>query len=352
MKKRTVWVALVAIAGIITLALVVWRQRADKPPEGASPALRVALAPYQDLAMLVNAEPLGLYEKSGVNLKLFTMAWEEILPAVASAGQTVDVGFGSYVEYLTKAARINQGSSDPLIYFQPLYVYKGGGFISLRPDLVPFTESDLASGKKLQRLKEYKIGAQKESLYDMMLYSVAARGGLRPKELKVFDTPMNDGLLALQAGGLDMAAGGLTQVAEAQKRGGRIVLSMEDAGFADITGFICKKSVLEKRRPELEALVRMWFASVDFVMTDLRKNSSHSLKYLKANAATQYTFDEYSRALSQELLPRSQDELRRAVLLPGSKYDFKRIGSEINAYLSANGIVSSPMAIPVPMLGQ
>ena len=342
---------LLAVGAAVLLVLVVLWDREQRSPSSDQRVLRVAIAPYQDLAMLVNAESLGEYKRQGVRLQLLTMGWEEILPAVASAGPTVDVGFGSYVEYLTKAARLNTGSNDPVVYFQPLYVYKGGGFIALRDDIAPFKASDLSSAAKIKRLRGYRIGAQKESLYDMMIYSVAARGGLKPDDLRVFDTPMNDGLLALEAGSLDISAAGLTQVTEAQKRRGGLVLSMEDAGFADVTGFICRTSTLQTRRADLEALVRMWFASVDYVMADLRQNSARSLAYLRANAATQYTFEEYERALSQELLPRSLDGLRRDVLAEGARYDFVRLGNEINSYLVANRLVQKPTELPRPLLG-
>jgi len=349
MKRNMSLVAGVCGIGVL-IAVFVWQHTSRIQPKSER-VLRIAIAPYQDLAMLVNAESTGEYKRRGIKLQLLTMGWEEILPAVASAGPTVDVGFGSYVEYLTKYSKLNVGSGDPVIYFQPLYVYKGGGFIALRKDIKPFSASDLCSAEQIARLRRFRIGAQKESLYDMMIYSVAARGGLRSTDLQVFDTPMNDGLLALQAGSLDISAAGLTQVTEVEKRGGRIVISMEDAGFADVTGFICRKSTLETRRADLEALVEMWFASVDYVMSDLRKNSAKSLAYLRANAATQYSFDEYKRALSQELLPRSTEDLRREVLAKGAKYDFIRIGNEINAYLVANKVVAKPTELPRPLLG-
>lgn len=76
---------------------------------------------------------------------------------------------------------------------------------------------------------------------------------------------MNDGLLAVESKSLDLSAAGLTQVAEIQKQGGRLAISMENAGFADITGFICRKSVLDARKADIENLIRVWFDCVDYV---------------------------------------------------------------------------------------
>jgi len=350
MNKTRISIFVVALLVVAAMLAFVFKRNAAPQPDGQMPELTVGIAPYQDLAMLVNAPSLGFDAKSGIRLRLVTMAWEDILPAVASAGRTVDVGFGSYVEYLTKYARMNEGSSDPVIYVQPLYVYKGGGFIALNSEIKPFTGAELNQPAAMARLRGYRIGAQKQSLYDMMIYSVAQRAGILPAELKVVDMPMNDGLLALQSGSLDITAGGLTQVSEARKRGGGLILSMEDAGFADITGFICLRSVLEKKRPQIEALIRVWFQSVDYVYGDMKTRSTESLAYLRKNAATKYTYEEYVEALSQEYLPRSLTELHDQMLAPGSRFDFVRIGKSINGYLVANKIVATPALIPTPLL--
>src|SRR5271156_6725848 len=63
-------------------------------------SLRMAISPYQDTAFLVNVKELGLEKKYGTKIELLTLPWEDILPAVASAGKTVDVGYASLTMYL------------------------------------------------------------------------------------------------------------------------------------------------------------------------------------------------------------------------------------------------------------
>jgi ABC-type nitrate/sulfonate/bicarbonate transport system substrate-binding protein len=345
MKSKALLILLATGAIIALGALWLLPQRHQ-----ANNTLSVAISPYQDIAMLVNADPLKLTTKYGVHLKLVTMAWEDILPAIASAGPTVDVGFGSLTEYLTKYAKLNNGNSDPVLFIQPLYVYKGGGFITFNPDIRPLDAKSLEDKAMVSKFLQYRIGAQKQSIYEMMIFTLAQRANVPVTSLKLIDTPLNDGLLALQSGSLDITSAGLTQLTEAQKRGGRMVLSMEDAGFADVTGFITRKSVLDTKRTELENLIRIWFDCVGYVMSDMQANSKVSLDFLSKNAATQYTFDQYSTALSQEYLPRSLPELKSGLLTPGSKYDFVRIGGDISDYLLANKIITTKPPIPSPLL--
>lgn len=143
-------IVLVIIGGAIFFAS---RQGSNTNNVNDNPLLTVAISPYQDLAMLVNADAAGIAKKHNLRVKLVTMAWEDILPAIGSHGKTVDVGFGSFVEYLTKYSKLNEGETDPILFIQPLYVYKGGGFIAMRDDVPVFSSEDLRSTEKLAALR-------------------------------------------------------------------------------------------------------------------------------------------------------------------------------------------------------
>ncbi len=321
-----------------------------KEPQNEATSLSVALAPYQDNAMLVNAKHLGLEGKHGVELNLVSMAWEDIVPAIASAGRTVDVGFGSLTEFLTKYEKLNAGAADPVVFVQPLYVYHGGGFIGFDNVLSPLSAEELKDPEKLREVLRLRVGAQKKSFYEMILYTLAERAGVPVESLSVFDISMNDGLLALQSASIDLSAAGLTQMTEARKRGGRLIIATEDTGFADVTGFICRASVLQEKRASIEALVSMWFESVDYVFSDLSRNSGATLSYLQEKAATRYTVEEFRAALSQESLPRSLRELDEQILAPGSRFDFNRLAREISSYLVRTGAIDSAPPVPTPLL--
>jgi ABC-type nitrate/sulfonate/bicarbonate transport system substrate-binding protein len=294
--------------------------------------------------MIVNAPTRGLDARNGIDLDLLTVSWEDILPAVASASGGVDVGFASLAEYLAKERGLNRRSRDPIRFFCPLYVYKGGAFISWTPGVPTLVGKGASDVKAAATFLNQRIGAQKNSIYDMVLHSLARRTGFPLSELKVVDIQLNDGLLATQSMSLDIAAAGLTQTTEAIKSGGRIVLRMEDLGFADITGLICRDSLLRTRRADVLGLVRSWFDSVAFVYADLRRNCTESLAYLKRSAATRYTFAEYERALSQEYIPRSPDEARSAFMSEDARFSIQRIADDMAVYLSSvRGITTLPI---------
>jgi ABC-type nitrate/sulfonate/bicarbonate transport system substrate-binding protein len=313
-----------------------------------SDAIRLGISPYQDLAMIVNAEPLGLDKKYGTRLELVTMAWEDILPAVASAGRAIDMGFGGYIEYITKYENINAGSSDPILFLYPAYAFKGGTFITYNKEVPKLDRATLEDHRSeaVRRWLGFRIGAQRGSVYEMMLFHLASTHGIDFGNVNVVDTPLDQGFLAAEQGSLDIATAGLTQLTEAERRGAQAVLTMDDLGFADLTGFIVKKSVYEVRRKDVENVVRMWFDSVAYVFADIDRNSKNSLAYLDRNASTRYTLQEYKKALGQEYFPTTLAEAKAQLIDPSGRFSAELIGHAAVQYLVQKGTIKRPVPLP------
>jgi ABC-type nitrate/sulfonate/bicarbonate transport system substrate-binding protein len=337
--RRAYWILVTFSLSLIAVAAIAFW------PSSLGP-LRLGLAPYQDLAMIVNIKSLGLEERYGTKVDLVTLPWEEILPSVATLGRGLDVGFASYAEYLTKFNNLNNGTADPVIFIFPLYVFRGGAFVTFKPDIPVLTEEGITNKELISEILSKRIGAQKKSIYEMMIFTLASNIGIDPRTVRIIDTPLDQGFLAAQQGSLDLASAGLTQLTEVKRRGGRVVLTMDDLRFADFTGFIVKKSTYEARSVDIRNLIRMWFDCVSFVYQDLDKNSAASLRYLNSRAATRYTPEEYKRALSQEYLPTSLSEEQRNLVDDHGRFPFRKIRAGIIQYLIHQGVVRTAPIIP------
>jgi hypothetical protein len=269
------------------------------------------------------------------------MPWEDILPAVASVGRAIDIGFGGYVEYITKYNKINAGSLDPVLFLYPVYAFKGGAFISYNLEVPKLDHAVLSDPRSevVRKWLSFRIGAQRGSVYEMLLFHLANTHGVDFAHLNIIDTPLDQGFLAAEQGSLDVATVGLTQLTEATRRGARTVLTMEDMGFADLTGFIVKKSVYDSRRNDIENVVRMWFDSVAYVLADIDHNSKVSLAYLDKNASTRYSLEEYKKALSQEYFPTSLSEAQTQLIDPSGRFSAEVIGRAVNDYLLEKGTI-------------
>jgi ABC-type nitrate/sulfonate/bicarbonate transport system substrate-binding protein len=309
--------------------------------------LRVAIAPYQDMSMLLTEKELGLEKKYGTKLELLTMPWEEIIPAVASAGQTVDIGFASIADYMCKSEHLNGKGDDPLLYIYPAYVFRGGAFMTFNPAMPIIDIRTIKDPAVIKKFLSYKLGVQKNSCCHMLLWLLAHNTGVKFSTVSIADTTLNDGMLAAENGSLDAAAAGLTQRTEALKRHGRVALDMETAGLVDITGFICKESVYKKRKKEIDSLIRIWLDCAHYVLSDIDHHSGAALTYLKANASTKYTIDEFKRALSQEYFPQSIAEEQSEIISPTKgKYSIARIATLCNQYLLDIGAIKTAQPVP------
>ncbi len=353
MKRNRIlyWIAGVALVlGILGLVDLLYFQ-----PQSNSD-LRVAVAPYQDMAMLMVYSHLGLEEKYDLDIEVITLPWEDIQASLASAGETVDIGFGSLIEYLTKWEQISKGSKDPLVFVHPTYIFKGGGFVTFS-DNVP-TLDDYAGGEqglagiprdKAVQFLSLRIGAQTNSMWDMLVYQLADTHEVPISNVKVIDVPASDALLAAEAGSLDVAGAGVTQRNEALERGGRVVFTMDKFGFADITGIICRQSVLEEKRSEIERFLLLWFDCVEFVYEDIDRNSQLPIAYLDKTSSTNYTVESYKRALQVEILPTSLAEARRLAVGVEATYSISLLQDAISSFLLHRGVVSDtpPTIIPI-----
>ena len=340
-RKSLAWIGAVLIAAIGVALFFAYNANRGN-------AIRLGIAPYQDIAMIVNVEPLGLEKKYGTQLQLVTMGWEEILPSVASIGRALDMGFGGYIEYLTKYENINAGSSDPVLFLYPAYVFKGGAFVTFKPDVPTLSRTKVEEAKSdaVSKFLRYRIGAQRGSVYEMMLFHLANKHGIDFRQVNIIDTPLDQGFLAAEQGSLDIAEAGLTQRTEAERRGARTVLTMDDLGFADLTGFIVKKSTYDRRRKDVENVIRMWFDSVAYVLSDIDKNSKYSLAYLDRTASTRYTLAEYKKALDQEYFPRNLTEAKAQLIDESGRFSAVVIGKAANQYLVQKGTIKKPAPLP------
>jgi ABC-type nitrate/sulfonate/bicarbonate transport system substrate-binding protein len=311
--------------------------------------LRVAISPYQDMAMLVSEKKLGLEKKYGTKLEFLTMPWEDIISAVASAGDSVDVGFANLSEYMSQSEHLNSKGDDPLLYIYPAFVFHGGAFVTFNPKIPEINADNIDDPARIRKFLSRKIGVHKNCCLHMLLWFLANKAGVKLSDIRFIDISLNDGLLAAENGTLDAAAAGLTQRTEALKRHGRVVVDMDSAHLADICGFICKESVYKRRKKDIEALIRIWCDSTNYVLSDIDHHSGDALAYLKANASTQYTVDGFKTALSQEYFPRSISDLQTDILSSTGKYSFERTSKLYSNYLLDTGGTKSPPSLPKPI---
>ncbi len=318
----------------------------DNMSASKSPPLRVAIAPYQDMSMLFATKPLALEKKYGIKLEFLTMPWEEIIPTVASAGQTVDIGFASLCDYMCKSEHLNSKGDDPLLYIYPAYIFRGGAFMTFNPNMPIINNHNVNDPNTIKKFLTYKLGVQKNSCCHMLLWLLAHNAGIKLSSVPIIDSTLNDGMLAAENGSLDAAAAGLTQRTEALKRHGKVAVDMDTVKLVDISGFMCKESVYKKRKKDIESFIRIWFDSANYVLSDIDHRSSPAIAYLDAHASTHYSIREFKAALSQEYFPKSIAEVEKEIVSPKGTYSIDRTANLCSQYLLDIGATKTAQPAP------
>lgn len=332
-QNKKIVLVIVALVMLVVVAFFATSKNNTKQP------LKVGIAPYQDMSLLFNAKSESFQKKYNLDLKFITLSWQDLIPATSSATDSLDIAFSSITDFISNERNINRNTDDPLVFIYPAYIFLGGSFVSFNPDVPVITRDDLNNREKLRNFLSHSFASQVKSSYDIMLYRVAEDAGVNFKDINITNIDSGEGLLAALNGSVDATGAGLTQRNEALEKGGRVVLTMEDLGFVDVAGFVVKRSVLDKRGEEIKNFVKLWYDSIDYVMSDVDNNSADSIDYLDKQSSTNYTVDSFKQALSQEFFPHNIAEVNKTVLSPGSKYDFQKIKASLVSYMLDKKII-------------
>jgi ABC-type nitrate/sulfonate/bicarbonate transport system substrate-binding protein len=313
---------------------------------------RFGISPYQDTAIPVIADSEGFFAQQNVKATLKTIPWENIVPALASSNRPVDLAIGSINTLLPRATAVNENNSDPVVFFAPLYVFKGASLVARKGSrLTPYKTLLADSGgnqaaalrRMVTELKGKRIGFPSGTPYEQMFLQIMRIGNGDRSTLDIRDVQLADGLPALLSGSLDLAGAGVTQRTEALRQGHYLLIETEDLGFAEIVGLVTTRSFVTGHKKELEAIRRAWFESIRLLKSDPKRASASVLTYLAQNASTKYSFEEYMASLGAQEFPTTEAEAAQLFQSPSGRFYWKQTWDIVNNYLLETHKISKPV---------
>jgi ABC-type nitrate/sulfonate/bicarbonate transport system substrate-binding protein len=337
MRRSTIAVIILVLVIIITAIFLM-----KKEERGPTP-IRYGISPFQDTAMPVVAEGMGLYKQNNLSVELITVAWEDIIPSLASAQGTIDIGIGSINLFLPRAENINVVGGGDVIFYFPFYVFKGASLMMQKDsNLISMSEykkrypNDInkAIAETIKQIQGLRIGLPEGTPYEQMLLAAMKISGMDyRKDIDLRHVKLSDGLPAFLSGDLDLVGAGVTQRTEAMRYGHKVFMDMESLGFAEIIGIVTTEEYAQSHQQELKTLIEIWFESIDSLMSDVDKYSESVLSYLAKTASTKYTLEEYKTALTFQEFPRSIDVAYGLLIDSEGKFYWKRTWDIVNSYL-------------------
>ena len=334
------------IVAIFVVAGAVMTHQSNTP---STVTIRYGISPYQDTAIPVLSESLGLFERERLDVELVNIAWNDIAPVLASAGETVDIAIGSMNDLIPRAENINVKGGGDVIFYAPLYIFKGIGFVSREDSgIKPLSEflqkypddRDRAIREAMAQLKGKQIGLPQGTADEQMLYSALKTAGMTTDDIDLRHVKFADALPAFLSGHLDVIATGVTQRTEATRHGHKLFMDGGQFGFVNVDGIMTTERFAKEHPEELQKIIDIWFETANTLLDDTDTNARPIIEYLDHTASTHYTIAEYKNAIALQEFPRSREEAAALINDPDGKYYWKRIWDIMDDYLVATDQVN------------
>ena len=138
--------------------------------------------------------------------------------------------------------------------------------------------------------------------------------GYDPNDFKFVNSQLEAGINGLSDRNVALAAAGIVERPEAERRGYKVALDSLDLEMVVIAGFICRADFYAQHRDAVDAFLLTWFKSEDEALAHPQENYEIFKTYLSNRGAKVPAFDEYERALRYTHFARNPGEVRSMFL--------------------------------------
>ena len=180
--------------------------------------------------------------------------------------------------------------------------------------------------------------------YEQIVLEALGLAGMTPNDVTIINANPADSLAAFLAGNIDALSAGLTERIEAEKSGAVPLIIGSDVGLPVVDGLVTTESFAQKNPEKLDALVRVWFRTIQYVNADVPNNSFIVRQYLSERGSTKFSPEEYAIAWKFDEYPKTPEEAAKAFNEPSSKYYWKPIWASVNDFLLKQGKIK--VAVP------
>jgi ABC-type nitrate/sulfonate/bicarbonate transport system substrate-binding protein len=312
--------------------------------------VKYGITPYQDSALPIVADSIGLYKDSNIDFKVVPLAWGDVVSALISGA--IDVAIYNFNSFQAPYENASRGSNKPVFYC-PTYVFKGQAIMvhgdagyTVFKDLPNENAEDRLNrlSNVINQLKGKRIGITEGTELEQIVLEALKIAKLDPaKDVKLIHASPEDALASFLSKDLDAFAAGLTERTEARRHGAIELLVTSDVTLPVIDGIVTTENYLKEHQQTLDSLVSIWFKTIRFMESDLSNNSKYIRNYLAKSASTRYSVEEYNIAWSFNIFPRNPIEAYELFLNNQSPYYWEKSWNTNNDFLIDSKKITSPI---------
>jgi NitT/TauT family transport system substrate-binding protein len=335
------------ISRVITLAMVFLSfdaNAADKPLT----KITIGISPFQDTLLPTLGAAKNWFVEAGLDVTFKTLAWNAMMPAVAS--QAVDVA-----AYNTTGVVAVYNKQPDLVFWYPWDIFTQGAALMGRPNIGLKTVKEfeqnglghLAAVKAvIAQLRSKSVVTTMGSDMGKAVVIATSDNGLSREDFKIIDMDPDQGLAAFLSGTGEAYLGGIPQRTRLTKEGYLTLLSGPDLAPVPLNGWVTTKEFAQKNEEALLNLQHVMFRIIRYTDADQDEVAKLITDRLNSETGAQMTIESFKRFWNEiENYPKNASEVQRDILDDKGFASWKKTWDNDN-YFFADVDKSIPEKVP------
>ncbi|MFC8501289.1 ABC transporter substrate-binding protein [Pedococcus sp. NPDC057267] len=310
--------------------------------DGSNPTIRLGISPFQDTMLPIVAEQKGWFKAEGINVQLKSLAWDAIMPAVASGG--VDAAINNTTGVVSVANKspeiVYWYAWNPFTQGSALMGRKGAGLKTMDELKASGSSPDDARKQAFEQLKGRTIVTTMSTDMGKQVVAALKSVGLSEKDVKIVDMDPDQGLAAFLSGTGDAYLGGIPQRVRATAEGMSVIASGPDLAPPPINGLVTTTGYANKNEDNMLKLVHVMHKTIrycDANTADCGKIITDKLNKDTGANLTVQGFEDFWQKF--ELYAGNAKGVKDMILSPTGVAYWEKTWTGDNEYLTANGSI-------------
>src|SRR3984893_4293886 len=322
---------LIKWASIIATCLPLIAGAAEK----AATKITIGLSPFQDTLLPSIGKEKGWFAEEGLDVDFKTLAWNAVMPAVASSA--IDVA----VYNTTGVVSVYNKQPDVLIWY-PWNIFAQGAALMGRPNIGLKTVKDFEQGgmshpeavkATIQQLKSKTVVTTMGSDMGKAVVEAARTNGLARDDFKIIDMDPDQGLAAFISGTGDAYLGGIPQRTRLNQEGFLTLVTGPDLAPVPLNGWTTTKGFAEKNADALLKLQHVMFRIIRYTDAHQDEIAKTITDRLNSETGAKMTIEDFKRFWNEiEVYPKNAAEVKAGMLDDNGFANWKRTWDNDNYY--------------------
>jgi NitT/TauT family transport system substrate-binding protein len=323
------------ILKVFTAILAAGLPLSGQTSEKSITKIAIGLSPFQDTLLPIIGKEKGWFADQGLDIDFKTLAWDAIIPAVASSAVDVAVcNTTGVVSVFNKQPEI--------IFWYPWNIFAQGAALMGRPNIglkaaTEFEKEGLSHAEAvkatIQQLKGKTVVTTMGTDMGKAVVEATRNNGLGRDDFKIVDMNPDEGLAAFISGTGEAYLGGIPQRTRLNKEGYLTLLTGSDLAPVPLNGWITTKGFAEKNPEALLKLQQVMFRIIRYTNANQDEVAKTITDRLNTETGAKMTIEDFKRFWNEiEAYPKNAAEVEKEILGDGGFANWKRTWDNDNYY--------------------